>query len=174
MFKKTLLSTALVCAFSPIAMAVDPLPPAPVNPDEFTTTYLESIPEQAFAWAQSGIKDYAFFFRRSCFCADSGVTYHINVRNHKIVAAYNAETGINISADRLKYYPTISELHVELLKQNNKAHIINVEYDANWHYPKSVFIDIHPMMADEEIAYEIEFFAPIIATAEPFSGTEED
>lgn len=155
------------------AFATDPPveAPPPHNPyEDFTTTYLENIPTEAFAWAQMGIKDYAYSFSRLCFCTDAGVVYNVNVRDHKVAAAYNSFTGMNLSADELTTLPTINEMHVQLLKQNNKAHKIEVTYDSRWHYPKKVYIDIHPMIADEEISYKIGYFAPIEATAEPFSG----
>lgn len=171
--KALTLAISLSAYVSSQAFAVDPPveAPPPHNPyEDFTTTYLENIPTEAFAWAQAGIKDYAFSFSRICFCADAGVVYNVNVRDHQVAAAYNSFTGMNLSADALATIPAINEMHVQLLKHNNKAHKIEVSYDSRWHYPKTVFIDVNPMMADEEISYKIGYFAPIEATAEPFSG----
>ncbi len=155
--KRVMLSAALFASITPFAMANDPY-------EDFETTYLESIPTEAFAWARTGVTNYAFAFTRYCFCPNSGTTYEINVRNNNVVSARNTDTGEMVEQEQLDYYPTVDELHLQLLKQNNKAHKITAEYNSRWHYPTKVYVDIHPMMADEEISYEIPFLAPIMAS----------
>ncbi|WP_018692004.1 DUF6174 domain-containing protein [Algicola sagamiensis] len=127
------------------------------NPDDFTPDFNPEVPQSLVKWFSKGLTDYSFQFTRYCFCQDSGVPYIVDVRDRKVARVKNTETGAYTDN---QYFKTIDGLFVELVKHNGTAYKVEGSFNSRWGYPESVYVDIHPMMADEEISYRIDqFFA---------------
>ncbi|NRD72452.1 hypothetical protein HQQ94_04160 [Shewanella sp. VB17] len=131
-------------------------------PQDFTKDFTPQVYGAYSQWYKEGTVNYGYDFKRSCYCQDSGTVYRITVINNKVVSAFNVDTDVEVEDNYLASFKTIEMLFSELMQANNTAHIINSSFDYEYGYPKSVFIDMDPRMADEEISYTIEGMYPIL------------
>jgi hypothetical protein len=106
------------------------------------------------AWMRLGIENYSFVHARSCECIEAWTRpARVVVRAGRVTAASDLASGEARSVD---YYLTIDALF-ERIKQafDERAWRIEVSYDAQMHYPTSIFIDQERNVADEEFDLQI-------------------
>ena len=125
---------------------------APKN--QFETNYQK--------WMQNNISNYQFTLQRSCECMPD-VTRPVTLRvvNNRIVSSKFANTDTNLSNDLQRNIYTIEGLF-QLVRaaQKKGAHSIKVQYDSNYGYPTSIFIDHSAEIADDETILNVRHFQP--------------
>ena len=94
----------------------------------------------------------------SCFCGLPGgvvVTVRGSVVTRVVVA-----TGAPLAPDLAPAYPTIDQLFstIAAAKATHYARV-DVTYDAQYGFPRSVFLDRQAGVADDEISYSVQNFA---------------
>ncbi len=109
-------------------------------------------------WAASAPRDYAFEYRRSCFCPFVR-TVRVEVGSGSIVRVIDVESSEPIPEERFDDFPTIEELFVELDQLiRGDPHLLEVEYDPTFGFPARVQVDIEERVADEEFSYTVTGF----------------
>jgi len=129
--------------------------------------YRRSVPKTQLEinyekWRKSNISNYQFTLQRSCECM-SNVTRPVTLRvvNNRIVSAKFSNTDTNLSSDLQRNVYTIDELFkIVRAAQKEGAHFIKVQYDSNYGYPKSIFIDHSAEIADDETILNVRYFLP--------------
>ncbi|MEC9035296.1 MAG: DUF6174 domain-containing protein [Verrucomicrobiota bacterium] len=113
----------------------------------------------AFAvWEKSGFDSYKMEIRHW----SSWFFWHGNVivRNNEVISTEAIDTNF---PDTFNPEPRTMDDWFGVLKRNidDKAYRIDVTYDENFGYPKSVFIDFELWLADEEQGWSILKFLPM-------------
>src|SRR5262249_35657118 len=103
-------------------------------------------------WASKKIKNYHFTFGRSCFCpVEYAGPVVVTVRNGAIIAIRYKDSGEPVNESWFKYFPTINQLFDQIQnKIYQKPYRLEVEYDSELGYPRSVFSDGDKNIADDE------------------------
>ncbi|MEZ5538209.1 MAG: DUF6174 domain-containing protein [Thiolinea sp.] len=95
--------------------------------------------------------------QQSCFCPQD-FTRPINITesNGQITSAVYADTNEQVPDNVRDSLQTVDQRFEQLQNAyENGAATINVQYDPQFGYPTSVFIDQSQMIADEEVSYTI-------------------
>ncbi|MEX0685785.1 MAG: DUF6174 domain-containing protein [Balneolales bacterium] len=116
-----------------------------------------SITDPKERWEAYDLKSYSIEQTWSCECLppSSGHSYIIN--NEVVMIEYNLSknSAFGRKQDEIYSYAINKAITVEeafdIIEKNQSAHRIDVEYDSRYGYPTSIFIDIDPSIADEEI-----------------------
>jgi hypothetical protein len=113
-------------------------------------------------WRRAGLSDYRYEFERYCSCVGPytrPVTVH--VRNGAVYAAVYADNGKPVADEDLRFFQTIDGLF-EIIGGaiNHRADIVDVEYDREYGYPRSVAIDYDRRAADDEVYFTVRRFRP--------------
>jgi hypothetical protein len=111
-------------------------------------------------WQALNIGNYDFEQRVSCFCPPPAGRFHeITVESGAIVEIIDLEDGRSLSSENFGFFKTISQLleFVESINPDSVA-VFNIEYDSNFGFPSSLYVDFHQGIADEEIGYETRNF----------------
>ncbi|WP_421775404.1 DUF6174 domain-containing protein [Gracilimonas sp.] len=105
-------------------------------------------------WEAYQLSDYQITQKRSCECL--GMTYRANIFDGS-VEKVTYEGNQSEEKDEWASRNAITvERAFDLLKQyEDKAHSITVDYHPKYGYPTKFIIDIHEMIADEEIIYRM-------------------
>lgn len=106
-------------------------------------------------WESRKIKNYQYTFNWRCYCAPDYVKpVIISVRAGAIAQVSYADGGA-IDPSNFERYQTVKGLFEIIQKAiDEKAHKIEVTYDAKSGYPTSAFIDYSANTADEEKGFE--------------------
>jgi len=106
-------------------------------------------------WKTLGATDYTIEQRINCWCLFNGADYIVRVENRKIVEVKRKSDGQIMPEDQLTLFKTVDQLF-ELIVANpeDKVALIRVEYDKDYGFPKSIYIDYNEIKADEEMGYE--------------------
>ncbi|MBU2706706.1 hypothetical protein KCM76_12000 [Zooshikella marina] len=137
------------------AVSADPM-------DNFTKDFKPQVYGAYADWYKKDITNYSYIYTYSCFCIDAGIPFRVDVLNNEVKNVVNTSTGAVVPEDRRGMFKTIDNLFAELMQANGNAHIINAKFDKRWSHPKSVYIDRHPQIADEEIGYTISKIYPMM------------
>ena len=102
-------------------------------------------------WVSTGIHDYEFDFRRSCFCLPEyteGV--HIVVRNDVVTSVLRSRDGQPASS-AVGAWPRVDELFDNVRQLLDEgAERLEVTYDPTYGYPRSIVADVILMAVDDE------------------------
>jgi hypothetical protein len=112
-------------------------------------------------WREQSLGSYQYFFNWSCFCLpEYTAPVVINVERGEWSEISLVRDGKPVKEDDWKRYKTIEELFNiidQALLQDAKE--IRVEYDSDFGYPTSAFIDYDEMIADEERGFNVKLEA---------------
>lgn len=156
-FKKLLpiaLTTLLASAAS--ADTIDPWG------SDFTKDFKPEVATYLAKWYENNYSDYSYLYRYFCFCAESGKSFTVDVRDNKVKKVSYTENNQEVPESYLSMFDTIDGLFVDLVKANKNAHKINVQFDNRHGNPTNVYIDHDPRIADEETGYVIDRIFPIL------------
>jgi len=107
-------------------------------------------------WQQSAFNTYMFDFRQDCNCLHGGRELSILVINNKIESIADTSGHTAIDSSEYKWYFTIDQLFDRLV-EISRQHTEKFEYtfDADYGYPRTVFVDFSVQVADDEFSYTI-------------------
>jgi hypothetical protein len=114
-------------------------------------------------WKDQELRDYDFTLERQCFCPeDWRGPVKIQVRDGITVSITYISSGEPITDNKFDNASTIDKLFTILENAyegkgdfEQKADTINVTYDSQMGYPVTFFIDVSPLIADEEVGYMV-------------------
>lgn len=119
-------------------------------------------------WEELAIRDYQFVYTVGCFCGFVGPNpAKLTVRDGVVVKVEAAgPTPFPGTIPPAAGYPTVDTLFavIERAKRDDPDRL-TVEYDPTYHFPKVIALDPVEGVADDEIAYRIEQFEPLVTTA---------
>ncbi len=111
-------------------------------------------------WQALNIENYEFEQRVICFCVPPAGRFHkITVESGTIVEIIDPEDNRPLPSENFVFFKTISQLleFVESINPDSVA-VFNIEYDSNFGFPSSIYVDFNQWIADEEIGYETRNF----------------
>lgn len=114
-------------------------------------------------WVNSGITNYQFDLRRNCFCQQDFLrTVTITVQNSMITNIRYKDTNEQIDPSNYDRYYTMEGIFA-FIKQAvmTDAELMDIKYDTNFHFPKSIYIDYSIRLIDDEMYMEITNFTPL-------------
>ena|SRR5215207_4422931 len=113
-------------------------------------------------WEDLGIRDYQFQYLVSCFCGFNGPNPAlITVRDGAVTKVEPVGSGAPVMGS-LEKWPTIDSLFVVISRATAmNPHVLDVEYDDTYHYPRKIEIDYRQTTADDEITYTVDKFIPL-------------
>lgn len=112
------------------------------------------------AWAQQGPADYRIDVRRLCFCGyDVTRAVRVTVRNSVIVERTYADDGSLVSANP-EFFPDVPGLFAVIEDAIARdAHRIDVAYDPDLGFPRTIAIDYIEQAVDEELTFQADNFS---------------
>jgi hypothetical protein len=111
------------------------------------------LEENMEKWAESGIEDYRFRFKRLCFCVFVDLV-EIEVVDGEIVSVVVVETGEPPHTDIMDTFLTIDGIFAEIRDAIDRdAFSPSVTYHETLGYPTEVDIDYEENTVDEEMSY---------------------
>jgi len=116
-------------------------------------------------WNALEIRNYDFVYQVSCFCGNNGPNpAKLSVRGGSVVKVQPEDGTVFLGTIPLaSSYPTIDSLFVILENaQKNTPNGVTVQFDPTYHYPTKISIDPIKNAIDDEIAYTIKSFTPVI------------
>jgi hypothetical protein len=130
--------------------------------DEGGDERLDQLEAARVRWTASAPADYAFDYRRTCFCPFTNEV-RVEVASSIVVRVTEVETSVVLPEDQLAGFPTIEGLFVELHQLIlGEPHLLEVEYDPLLGFPARVQVDIEEYAVDEEFGYTVANFAPVL------------
>lgn len=111
-------------------------------------------------WRQNKPRSYSYTLQRSCFCMPEFLKpIQIEILGNTVTRA--TVEGVPLPLERRANALTVEGLF-EIIREaiDDKAHRIDVQYDAEYGFPRSISIDRNAMMADEEVYYTATEFKP--------------
>ena len=108
-------------------------------------------------WTAQGITHYSFNLAVGCFCVfRNQMPLAIEVKDGKVISILdNAGQPVPQFAETFDSYNTIEKLFSKL---NDKADKITVEYNKQYGYPESIYIDYIEKAVDDEISFTVSNF----------------
>lgn len=116
-------------------------------------------------WNALEIKNYDFVYQVSCFCGNLGPNpARLSVRGGAVVKVQTEDGSVfSGMVPPPSSYPTIDSLFVILENAEKKfPNRLTVRFDPTYHYPTMISIDPIKNAVDDEIAYTIKSFTPVI------------
>lgn len=131
-----------------------------INTSSHSNTASRMLQLAETKWQQHRPVHYTFTLQRSCFCPpDTRKPIEIRVFNNTIQQATVLPEGTPLPAEYKTRAMTIDELFNVIHKAiDNNAARVDVQYDLQYGYPTTLFIDQDERMADEEVSYNISNF----------------
>lgn len=104
-------------------------------------------------WQSMGLQGYDLLYQKHCYClSDHLRSIRMEIRKGEVAQALFVDTNSPVVKDiQLETISTFFELIDQAQKKS--AHKIEVDYDSVYGYPKSINIDYHQRMVDDEIAF---------------------
>ena len=111
-------------------------------------------------WQQANIDSYSFTLQQGGFrTLDALRPVNIEVSNGKVVSAVYADNGQPLPADMDFNRLTVDDLFKQIDEAiSNGAEKVQVEYDPQFGFPTSIYIDRSSMIADEESNIKVSNF----------------
>ena len=111
-------------------------------------------------WEEEGLSSYRYTLQVGCFCIRE-MTYPVvvEVRDGKLVSVTYAGDGAAADMALFERFSSVEKLYAvidDAAAQN--AVQLDVVYDAQWHVPTAINIDISRQMADEELYLTVSDF----------------
>jgi hypothetical protein len=124
-----------------------------------------ALDEARNRWDSSGITDYTFDYRHSCFCADGGRLVRIQVESGLVVSAEPADGQGPLAAQNLSAWPTIDTLFSHLASLSHSDSFDDFEFEATYDptvgYPTSIELTAPPNIADAGSSEQVSNFEPL-------------
>ncbi|HEX6927131.1 MAG TPA: DUF6174 domain-containing protein [Longimicrobiaceae bacterium] len=114
-------------------------------------------------WQSQKLQNYRYVGRRTCFCPREVVDpVVVEVRGDSVASATYQQTGEPAAARYAGLWPTLEGVFgiVEEALERDAASV-QVEYDAERGYPRSITIDYVEGAVDDELRYTVEEFEPL-------------
>ena len=115
-------------------------------------------------WQEKAPLHYSYSYQMSCFCVDDAtrkVKLEVD-RFGTVIAGTYLDTGEAIDTEKLAAYPSIAELFGKIAAaQAANFVMVAVEYDPEYGFPSSIYLDQDEMMADEEVGYSVGDLTPL-------------
>jgi hypothetical protein len=127
-----------------------------------THFYKTSFPAQSVQgmldnWRSLGLTNYTFKFSRLCMCNPIQLTGKVSVKNGKVIAVKDADSGGQpIPNPDLSQFKSIEELFDILQTETVKADLLEVGFDEEFYFPTRIHIDYDLNIVDDEVFYEAE------------------
>lgn len=114
-------------------------------------------------WLSSGIHDYRYRFRWSCFCGGDYVRLvDVTVMRGSVVSAADAQTGEPLGEESIAHFRTIDGLFDFLREAMDRpAESIRSAFDPGLGYPSAASIDYVAGLADDEMAFRVYALSPL-------------
>jgi hypothetical protein len=123
-----------------------------------------ALAEAQARWAAAGLVDYRVEVRTICFCVSAlPVFTALDVRDGVVITAVPLESGHDDNIP-LTAWPTVAEAFdvIERAAQNDAVYTeVEVEYDAEMGYPRSVDLTCRPDILDCGLTYELRNLEPL-------------
>ncbi|WP_163834176.1 DUF6174 domain-containing protein [Spartinivicinus ruber] len=124
--------------------------------EDFTKDFKPEVATYLAKWYKDNYSNYTYIYRYFCFCAESGKSFTVDVRDNEVKKVTYTDTNQEVPESHMSMFDTIDGLFADLVKANKSAHKINVQFNKRFGNPSSVYIDYDPRIADEETAYSID------------------
>ncbi|HJQ69495.1 MAG TPA: DUF6174 domain-containing protein [Blastocatellia bacterium] len=107
-------------------------------------------------WDSKTTKNYQYEFQRVCFCLPAYTKrVKITVREGVAEQIQQANTGDAVDKAQYELYFTVDQLFDYIQAAiDKKAHLVKVNYDAEWGYPTVVEIDYIKNAIDDEMRFK--------------------
>jgi hypothetical protein len=116
---------------------------------------LERLSAARTTWVSSAPVDYAFRYRRSCFCPFVE-RVRVSVSSGFVTEVFDLDAALPLPEERWPEFPTIDALFAELEELVREDPFrLEVEYDPTLGYPSFVDVDIEERVVDEEFSYTV-------------------
>ena len=130
----------------------------PTGPDDTA-----ALRQGMLRWAARAPASYQIVLRRtSCECTPAMLaTVQVTVREREVRSVIDVQTGEPVTTE-LYHVMTIEQLFgvvADALDQD--AHRVTVEYDDEWGYPSSIYIDYDRQMVDDELSITAQDLTPV-------------
>ena len=124
-----------------------------------------ALDEAQNRWDTSGITNYTFDYRHSCFCADGGRLVRIQVESDLVVSVEPADNQGPLADENLLAWPTVDTLfsHIASLSNSDSfdGYKFEATYDPTVGYPISIELTAPPNIADAGSAEQVSNFEPL-------------
>lgn len=92
------------------------------------------VAAQRRRWESQNLDDYRFNFARTCFCLPLGAVV-VEVRDDRVVAVKDAQTGAPVTGAEAHGIPTIDQLFDQIAAAASNGTHLDVKYHASLGYP---------------------------------------
>lgn len=117
-----------------------------------------ALQQARLLWEANGIYSYSYDLQISCFCVED-VTRPVRVlvQNDQAVSVEYIDAKADAPAEYFVRYDTIDKLF-DIVEDGivGGAEVVEVDYNPDFGYPASVFIDESMNLQDEEIAWTVQ------------------
>jgi len=144
-----------------LAVSLSSCDASPLFPDE-----RRNLTEAEALWASHELSSYSFEMRRSCFCAPVVLEWaRIEVVDGEVHRVMRIESGTEVSAAELEYFPTVGEIFASIhsILNGDWMERINLAFDAEYGFPSEVHFRAKAGIADADGSY-------FLRNLEPSSG----
>lgn len=106
-------------------------------------------------WLSHAAGTYVIKQARLCFCPGPYGFVRLTVVDNQIVEGVATNRSCSLTIDELKRYKTVDELFDFIDEaQGRQPAVLLVKYDPDFGYPRNIYLDPHPEIADEEIGFD--------------------
>jgi hypothetical protein len=110
------------------------------------------VAAQRRRWESQNVDDYRFTFARTCFCPPLGAVV-VEVRNDRVVAVKDAQTGTPITGPEANGIPTIDQLFDYIADAASEGTYLDVKYHSSLGYPTEA--EIGTLANDAGVRYSV-------------------
>jgi hypothetical protein len=125
----------------------------------------QDFASQQAQWAESAPADYEYRYQRVCEChPDQPADTIVTVRDGRITAVRYARpdyaSDVPVAADRLSWFRTIDDLFALLASARERDALVRATFDADYGFPRTVYIDYITDLVGDEVRLTITGFTP--------------
>jgi hypothetical protein len=117
-----------------------------------------AIKRQREMWRASGVRDYHFLLRASCFCPDQEGWVLLEIRGGQAVRVWNRGGKPVPLTERNNY--NIDGLFDLLDQKADHDDVVEVSFEGRWHYPANIRTDVRVGLPDDWGILEARGFRP--------------
>ena len=112
---------------------------------------VQELRNRQHRWQQLGLRDYTVVIGTSCFCTAEWVRpAQLEVRNGVVVRVTAVDDGAELPVESR---PSIDDLFAQAITAAEAGTVVEVRYDAAYHYPASLVIGT--LANDAGVAYAV-------------------
>ncbi len=115
-------------------------------------------------WREAGLSNYAYTFRRICFCPNTNLV-RITVVDGVITGVTDVDSGDALDAGDFRFYETVAGLFEIVSTALEQADSLAVTYDAELGYPTQITIDYIENAIDDELSVTASDVLPLLIGA---------